>query len=279
MKAMPSLHTAPPRLRLAPPRLRLAPPRLRRAPLRLRLLVAGLTLAASLRAAGFHCASGPGRVAVIELYTSEGCSSCPPADHWLEALRNQRGLWRDFVPIGFHVNYWDQLGWKDRFATRQFTQREYSLASLWGSNSVYTPCFALDGKEWHPGSDLRAPEGDSPGSLSLALGEDGVCRVRFTPAPGALPARALEVHVVLLGGGYASKVTAGENRGETLHHEFVALALADAPLPMGADGATAELRLPPTANPDAERRALAAWVTPAGRLEPLQATGGWLNQD
>ncbi len=235
-----------------------------------------LAVTARLPAAEFHCASGPGRVALIELYTSEGCSSCPPADHWLEALRNQRGLWRDFVPIGFHVNYWDQLGWKDRFATRQFTQREYALASVWGSNSVYTPCFAFDGREWHPGADLRAPAGDSPGPLSLALGDDGVCRIRFVPAAGT-PARPLEIHVVLLGGGFASKVTAGENRGETLHHEFVALALADAPLQPGPDGAAAELRLPPTANPDAERRALAAWVTLKGRLEPLQATGGWLN--
>jgi len=242
----------------------------------LRTTALALVLTGGVQAAEFHCASGPGRVAVIELYTSEGCSSCPPADHWLEALRNQRGLWRDFVPVGFHVNYWDQLGWKDRFATRQFTQREYALASRWGSNSVYTPCFALDGREWHPGADLRAPEGDSPGPLSLALGDDGICRIRFVPAAGA-PARGLEIHVVLLGGGFASKVTAGENRGETLHHEFVALALADAPLQAGPDGATAELRLPPAANPDAERRALAAWVTPAGRLEPVQATGGWLN--
>src|SRR5580698_8345911 len=135
--------------------------------MRLRLLVAGVLALAgpALRAADFHCASGMGRVAVIELYTSEGCSSCPPADHWLEALRNQRGLWRDFVPIGFHVNYWDNLGWKDRFASRPFTQRQYALAGTWGGNSVYTPCFAFDGKEWHPGADLRAPEGDHPGVL------------------------------------------------------------------------------------------------------------------
>lgn len=244
-----------------------------------KLLVAGvLALAGTswLRADEFKCSSGPARVAVIELYTSEGCSSCPPADRWLEALRNQRGLWRYFVPIGFHVNYWDNLGWKDRFAARQFTERQYALAAAWGSSSVYTPCFALDGREWHPGADLRAPEGDSPGPLSVILGDDGICHVRFVPAAGA-PALALEVHVVLLGGGYASKVTAGENRGEVLHHEFVALALADARMPLEAGAAMAELKLPVPANPGAERRALAAWVTRGGRLEPVQATGGWLN--
>jgi hypothetical protein len=214
-------------------------------------------------------------VAVIELYTSEGCSSCPPADHWLEALRNQRGLWRDFVPIGFHVNYWDNLGWKDRFASRTFTQRQYALAGAWGTHSVYTPCFALDGREWHPGADLRAPEGDRPGILAVAFGADGVCRVRFSPT--AESAAALEVHVVLLGGGYESKVTAGENRGETLHHEFVALALADAALRPEGGAETAEVAVPAPAAPGAERRALAAWVTRRGRLEPIQATGGWLN--
>ena len=241
-------------------------------------LAAALALAAagSLPAADFHSASGSGRVAVIELYTSEGCSSCPPADHWLEALRNQRGLWRDFVPIGFHVNYWDNLGWKDRFASRAFTQRQYDLASLWGTRSVYTPCFALDSREWHPGADLRAPEG-RPGVLSLALGGDGVCHVHFAPAPGT-SAAGLEAHVVLLGGGYESKVTAGENRGATLHHEFVALALADAPMRAEGGGASAELPLPAPAAAGAQRRAVAAWVTRPGRLEPVQATGGWLSR-
>jgi hypothetical protein len=237
------------------------------------LVLAG---AAGLQAADFHCASGTARVAVIELYTSEGCSSCPPADHWLEALRNQRGLWRDFVPVGFHVNYWDNLGWKDRFASHLFTERQYALASQWGTNSVYTPCFALDGREWHPGADLRAPGGDRPGILSLALGDDGICRVRFVPTSGARSDR-LNVHVALLGGGYESKVTAGENSGETLHHEFVALALADAPMKSADDGATAELSMPAPAAAGAQRRALAAWVTRGDRLEPVQATGGWLN--
>jgi hypothetical protein len=235
-----------------------------------------LTLAGAdgLRADPFHSSSGPARVAVIELYTSEGCSSCPPADRWLEALREQPGLWRDFVPVGFHVNYWDRLGWKDRFASRAFTQRQYALASRWGSNSVYTPCFALDGREWHPGADLPPPEGDRPGTLSLALGEDGICRVRFTPSPGAAASR-WEAHVALLGGGYESKVTAGENRGATLHQEFVALALADSAMQPGQATESADLPVP--AAPGAQRRALAAWVTRAGQLEPVQATGGWLN--
>src|SRR5262249_21741196 len=69
--------------------------------------------------------SGPTRVALIELYTSEGCSSCPPAEKWLGTLRDDNGLWKTFVPVAWHVNYWDKLGWPDRFASREGTQREY----------------------------------------------------------------------------------------------------------------------------------------------------------
>ncbi|HTX64703.1 MAG TPA: DUF1223 domain-containing protein, partial [Opitutaceae bacterium] len=60
--------------------------------------------------------SGPARVVLVELFTSEGCSSCPPAERWLAARRGDRGLWRDFVPVAWHVTYWDNLGWPDRLA-------------------------------------------------------------------------------------------------------------------------------------------------------------------
>src|SRR4051812_18118930 len=60
---------------------------------------------------------------LIELFTSEGCSSCPPADEWLHDLGKQPGLWTDFVPVAFHVDYWDYLGWKDIFSTPEFSER------------------------------------------------------------------------------------------------------------------------------------------------------------
>ncbi len=235
-----------------------------------------LFAASVLPAADFSCSSGTGRVALVELFTSEGCSSCPPADRWLEDLRSQPGLWRDFVPVGFHVNYWDNLGWPDRFASRQFTQRQYALASAWRGNSVYTPCFVRNGQEWHPDGDAPVRVAGKPGMLAVSMGEDGICRVRFTP-DGGETGGAYEAHVALLGGGYTSKVTAGENRGSTLRHEFVALALVDGPMKMESLSVTAELTLPQNPAGGAERKALAAWVTRAGSLEPEQATGGWLN--
>src|ERR1043166_1377606 len=64
------------------------------------------------------------RTPLIELYTSEGCSSCPPAEAWLSKLKTEAGLWKDFVPVAFHVDYWDHLGWRDRFASAVFTERQ-----------------------------------------------------------------------------------------------------------------------------------------------------------
>jgi hypothetical protein len=219
-------------------------------------------------------ASGARQTALVELYTSEGCSSCPPAERWLADLRDAPGLWRDFVPVAFHVNYWDNLGWPDRFASRQFTQRQYALADSWGGGSVYTPCFVRDGAEWHPSS---APEASDKIAGLLVVSYDpagGRCRVKFLhseKSPGGY-----DVHVALLGGGLASNVTAGENEGETLEHEFVALSLVDARMQLDGATATADVVMAQPETKDASRRALAAWVTRRNELAPLQATGGWV---
>jgi hypothetical protein len=227
------------------------------------------------RAQPMQFASGAQRVALIELFTSEGCSSCPPADLWLGALRAEPGLWRDFVPIAFHVNYWDNLGWKDRLASPRFTARQYALASDWGTSSVYTPCFVRNGAEWHPGAHPMGLTGEAAGVLRMEV-EGGRCQVRWSPANPGREAR-YEVHVAVLGGGLFSKVTAGENRGSRLAHEFVALGLTDRPLAPQADGSQgAEFLLPDLSVSDAPRQGIAAWVTGRKELAPLQATGGWL---
>ena len=212
-------------------------------------------------------ASGPNRTALIELYTSEGCNSCPPAERWMATLRGEPGLWRDFVPVAWHVDYWNRLGWPDRFSTREFTQREYAYAAAWASSSVYTPCFVRDGVEW-TGSHSLAPSGTAAGQLSVRY--DGTTlHAEFSPA-GAPPGGTFEIHAAILGGSIISKVRAGENSGETLHHEFIALKLAHGAL--GHD-----LALPVPKVTGVPRHALAVWVTRSGQLTPLQATGGWLD--
>ena len=215
--------------------------------------------------------SGPAQVPLIELYTSEGCSSCPPAEQWLGELRARPGLWRDFVPVAFHVNYWDRLGWTDRFSSREFTGRQYALAAAWRSESVYTPCFALNGREWREAGGRQVPTAGpaQPGPLAAAYGGDGVLRVIFSPADSA----NYDVEAAVLGGGIVSAVRAGENEGRTLQHEFIALAMQAAPLRDGR----AELTLPVPATPGVPRHAIAVWITRRGDLVPMQATGGWLD--
>jgi hypothetical protein len=243
-------------------------------------VVVGLVGAlAPLGAASERFSSGASRVSVIELFTSEGCSSCPPADRWLGSLRDKPGLWTEFVPIEFHVSYWDSLGWKDRLSTREFTAREYAYASAWGSSNVYTPCFVRNGEEWKPEWGTPGGAAARTGQLSVEIADDGVCRAEFMPGPAARAAPdGFELHVAVLGGGISSRVTAGENKGETLGHEFVVLGLANRAFPRDSGNAAVrtEVALPQPIAAPAARRAIAVWVTRRGELAPVQATGGWL---
>ena len=92
--------------------------------------------------------SGNKQVALLELYTSQGCSSCPPADAWLSELKNESGLWTEFVPVALHVSYWDYLGWKDRFSKKEYSSRQRLHKGQGHVKVVYTPGFFLNGKEW-----------------------------------------------------------------------------------------------------------------------------------
>jgi hypothetical protein len=245
------------------------------------LLVIAITFAwARLDAEPAHFSSGPARVALIELYTSEGCSSCPPADQWLGDLRKKSGLWKDFVPVEFHVNYWDNLGWKDRLSSPAFTAREYAYASAWNSQNVYTPCFVRDGVEWRPSWGNAGGQGAPVGLLSVDVGPDGTCSVVFSPGPAAAssPDGRYVVHMAYLGGGLSSKVTAGENLGYTLTHEFVVLAYSEELMAQDQGSPTLRASVPfprPTVQ-SPTRHALAAWVTPHGVMAPVQAAGSWL---
>lgn len=226
------------------------------------------------RAAAVVFSSGRAQVALVELFTSEGCSSCPPAEAWLARQRANPGLWRTFVPVAWHVTYWNRLGWPDPFARKAFTEREYAYAARWHSESVYTPCLVRNGVEWRPGR----PAGAGPAAGILRVRYDpqtGALRAEFRPTVADLPG-PLEVHAVQLGGGIVSHVRAGENAGRTLKHEFVALAATRGEL--AAEGGVWRVRLSFSFVPDrsASRRALAAWVTRGDGLTPLQATGGWI---
>jgi hypothetical protein len=214
--------------------------------------------------------SGPKKVQLLELFTSEGCSSCPPAEAALGRLVNDPRLWREFVPVAFHVDYWDRLGWKDPFASVEWTKRQQTYAENWKAETVYTPAFVLNGREWRNANVPPATE--AAGVLKIGIRGDGTVAVNFEPANGI--SGEFEVYLARLGFGINVNVRAGENNGRSLRHDFVVLSLVHEKMGSG----TQELRLAPASESVSrpERSALAAWITKAADIKAVQATGGWL---
>lgn len=219
------------------------------------------------------------QTALLELFTSEGCSSCPPADAWISKLRKSPALWRDFVPVTYHVDYWDYLGWKDKLAQKGFTQRQRDYAAAWHADTIYTPGMVLDGKEWRNwrgATQLPSANRKAVGTLQINSTDQKHWQITFK-ASGITGAR-YEVTLALLGSGINSDVKAGENRGRKLGHDFVALQVKQSMLSPKGGVLVAEIELSDDAKAHADRLAVAAWVTKAGSLDPIQATGGWLSK-
>jgi hypothetical protein len=210
-----------------------------------KLLVAAL--AAGLVAQGFAatCEKTSPRytAAVIELYTSEGCSSCPPADRWLSGVSSQRGR-EGVVPLGFHVDYWDYIGWKDEYAKSVYSQRQHQVASWSKSTFVYTPQVVLNGRDyrdWYGGgmnrdlSQLKASPARADLRISLDAGGNGlVTRVEASvPDPAHRAGAAL--YLALTQDNIVTPVKAGENSGVTLRHDHVVREWLG-PIALDADG-------------------------------------------
>jgi hypothetical protein len=197
--------------------------------------------------------SGPNTAALIELYTSEGCSSCPPADRQLSQLAKSLGATAEFVPLALHVGYWDQLGWKDRFAQERHARRQDWLAHANGQRTVYTPQFFVAGSEiqaWRaslPDSvrRLNAKPASAAIALHSTLSPDNVLTLdaEATTHPGD---ETTALYLAIAENGLATKVMAGENQGATLAHDHVVRAwLGPFRLHRGAIRAQRVVRLPP----------------------------------
>lgn len=233
----------------------------------LSLLVAGLLLMPlNVAAQSFQQQGEPPQL--VELYTSEGCSSCPPADQRLSTLLEHPQLWRRFVPVAFHVDYWDYLGWQDRFADPRFSQRQRTKKARGQIRSVYTPAFVIDGQEWRgffSGKDWPQALRRDGGLLSAEIDGDQL-QVRFEndQAPAQLQAQ-----VALLGFDLDSDVARGENRGRRLEHQFVVQSHQQ------QQGERQwSFQLPKV---ESEKLALAVWITTENGGQPLQVLGGWID--
>jgi hypothetical protein len=190
-------------------------------------VVATLILCASQSTFAAECSakSGANTVPLLELYTSEGCSSCPPADKWMSGIKNEK-----VTPLAFHVDYWDYIGWKDKFSKAEYSDRQRKTAAFGGAGFVYTPQFVMNGRDFKGWDNSRLNEKieanqklASRANLSLnAVQENGKITLK-TSAQTTNPADAknVDVFVAIYENKLVSKVNAGENSGRELKHDYV----------------------------------------------------------
>jgi hypothetical protein len=223
----------------------------------LRLLVAALALVMIRTAVSAECLTRSSTPAahIVELYTSEGCSSCPPAENWLRKLSAANA---DIVALEFHVDYWDSLGWHDRFSDPRYTERQQQIAAHSQKSIVYTPEVIVDGREWRNWSGHDLPEvraGAIPVELQWVPGHPLRARI---DVGSAARVDSLRWYLAVTEAGLKSTITAGENRGSTLPHAQVVRAMSG-PLAVTDDAVLSDL----PADIDYEHASLVALVVDA----------------
>jgi hypothetical protein len=220
-------------------------------------------------AAAESCTASAGErmPALVELYTSEGCNSCPPADRWLSKLKGRA----DVVALAFHVDYWDRLGWKDRFASPAYTQRQAQQQRSNGARFSYTPQVVVDGIDRPAWSGLSPAAARPTTPVQLSLTRDGDRYTARVLPTAATPAR-LAAYWAVTENGHVTPVKAGENSGATLAHDFVVREyLPVAAWPSVADKAVTLIFSPGTVADAAHPRQLNLVLVDADTGRPVQA--------
>lgn len=236
--------------------------------------------ASSAQAAAGTCQtqSGPQAGALLELYTSEGCSSCPPADQWLAGLAASADPTRLSL-LGFHVDYWDDSHWQDRFASHDYTERQSARVHTGGSTTIYTPQVMLGSRldqRWYKPDDVAAAirsEQSHPATVGLVISasrQSETITADLKATPLGPVAKTAQLYLALYQNQLSSKVRAGENKGVTLHHEHVVRGLWG-PWPVTQGGAARSLHITPPAGAEPAQLGLTAFVQDARTGETLQA--------
>ena len=177
-----------------------------------------------------ECSAKSGLVTVplLELYTSEGCSSCPPADKWLGGLKPDTSK---FTPLAFHVDYWDYIGWKDKFSKAEYSDRQRKGAAFGGAGFVYTPQFVMNGRDFKGWDNSRLNEAVEKSqniasranlTLNTVTAANGEITLKASAqATKPSDAKNSDVFIALYENKLVSKVNAGENSGRELKHDYV----------------------------------------------------------
>ncbi len=170
-------------------------------------------------------AKGGKQPVLVELFTSEGCSSCPPADKVLATLqRDQLIPNADVITLGFHVDYWDRLGWKDRFSSAEFSKRQKAYAARFGIDSSYTPQIVVDGVSEFVGSNRGQANEEIAKSASTAKGtiEIKIDNNKLTGTVSGLNSgNRATIFLAVAESELSNRIANGENSGRTLEHTSV----------------------------------------------------------
>ncbi|MFV1921066.1 MAG: DUF1223 domain-containing protein [Methylotenera sp.] len=172
--------------------------------------------------------TGNNSIPLLELYTSEGCSSCPPADKWISQIKHDKSK---VTPLAFHVDYWDYIGWKDQFSKAEYSDRQRKTAAFAGAGFVYTPQFVFNGRDFKGWDNNRLNSAIAKSqklasrvdlTLSVVNEPDGNITLKAN-AKSLEPAqtKSADVFVVLYENGLVTQVKAGENNGRELKHDYV----------------------------------------------------------
>ena len=172
--------------------------------------------------------SGAKTVPLLELYTSEGCSSCPPADKWLSRIKHDS---KEVTPLAFHVDYWDYIGWKDQFSKAEYSDRQRKTAAFGGAGFVYTPQFVFNGRDFKGWDDSRLNNAINQTqklasranlTLNAVNGDDGSITLKASAETlNPTDIKNADVFVALYENGLVTQVKAGENNGRELKHDYV----------------------------------------------------------
>ena len=254
-------------------------------------LIAYFTLAVSTVSAAAYSAPSTGQcakqspshvVALVELYTSEGCSSCPPADRWISQTATEGYGVDELIRLSLHVDYWDQLGWKDKFASRKFSERQSKLAGLANTRTVYTPEVFLNLRElrnWNSTShfqeairqvNAKPANADIRLEITAANATQILLQASFKLKSG-VRAKEPGAVIALYENKLVTSVGAGENRGVTLHHDYVVREWIG---PIEIAGGAAEYKNAVKIDPawNSKNLGVAAFIQDFATREVLQAT-------
>ena len=198
----------------------------------MRFLIAVVVLALSVAPREAEAQRSP---VLVELFTSQGCNSCPPADAFLSQLGQSRES-AEILPLAFHVDYWDYIGWKDPYARAEYTERQRQVARVNRQSTIYTPEFVVDGREARGSRGIidkvnatRSSPAEADITLRYSDGESG--RLNASVSIDNMHYQGDETPELILAiyeNGLSSDIDAGENRGRRLSHDHVVRYLSPA---------------------------------------------------